>query len=205
MLGLVYLTSVAGLITTSIVLHQLSLSRSGQSQLPLSSEISQTDPPASNLNQEAPAPSQNPLCCVLANKSLNGQTNASGMGQQHRQSPPSSSKTSILCLWGSFLASMGHIHPETKSEMTWSAASLFCPGCLATLPPLQCGLRNTSNLHSHGPLGNHLAPSLGSSLLGGMETGLNSHLGVFPPVPLGPCNPESILPVDKAQGLLMPG
>ncbi|XP_070813750.1 protein CNPPD1 [Chaetodon trifascialis] len=214
MLGLVYLTSVAGLIATSAVLHQLSLSRSGQTLLPPPPVISPPHLQTSNLNPEAPSATQRLPCCVLANKSLNRHTGAAAVGQDHTQSqspPPASSKTSLLCLWGSLLASMGHIHPESNSEMeapqTWSPASFFCPGCLASLPPLQCGLRNTSAVSTQGPLGNHQrqAPWLASSLLGGAEPSLNSHLGVFPPVQLGPCHPESMLPVDKAQALLMPG
>ncbi|XP_071320390.1 protein CNPPD1 [Trachinotus anak] len=206
MLGLVYLTSVAGLIATSAVLHQLSLSRGGQSPLGPAAETSPTHLPTSNLNPEAPAAAQHPPCCVLANKSLNRQTNALGIG--HIQSPPSaSSQTSVLCLWGSLLASMGHIHPESKSEMeapqTWSAASFLCPGCLAALPPPQCGLKNTSAPFIRGSPDNHLhhAPGPASSLLGATEPSLNSGLGVFPPVQLGPCHPQSM----KAQALLMPG
>ncbi|XP_056226881.1 protein CNPPD1 [Seriola aureovittata] len=206
MLGLVYLTSVAGLIATSAVLHQLSLSRSGQSPFAPTAETSPAHLQTSNLNPEAPAAVQRPPCCVQANKSLNRQTNALGIG--HKQAPPSaSSQTSVLCLWGSLLASMGHIHPETKSEMevshTWSTASFFCPGCLATLPPLQCGLKNTSALFTHGSPDNHQRQALwlASSLLGATEPSLNSRLGVFPPVQLGPCHPESM----KAQALLMPG
>ncbi|KAM9333980.1 protein CNPPD1 [Symphorus nematophorus] len=212
MLGLVYLTSVAGLIATSAVLQQLSLSRSGQPLLSPQPEISQTLFQTSNLNSEAPSAAQRLPCCVLANKSLNPQTGALGIDQQHTHSPPpAASQSSILCLWGSLLASMGHIHPETNSDMdtsqTWSPASFFCPGFFVSLPPLQCGLRNTSALFTKGPLDNHQrhAPWLPSSLLGGAEPSLNSRLGVFPPMQLGPCHPESVLPVDKAQALLMPG
>lgn len=213
MLGLVYLTSVAGLIATSAVLHQLSLSRSGQSLLPVPADISPAQLETSNLNPEAPPAAQRLPCCILANKSLNRQTSALGISQDQRQNPPSaSSQTSILCLWGSLLASMGHIHPETKSEMegpqTWSTASFFCPGCLAFLPPLQCGLRNTSTPFAHGPLDNHQRHAAwpASSLFEGADRSLNSRLGgVFPPVKLGPCHPESLLPVDKTQALLMPG
>ncbi|KAE8278464.1 Protein CNPPD1 [Larimichthys crocea] len=209
MLGLVYLTSVAGLIATSAVLQQLSLVRGGQTLLPPPDDISPTHLQTSNLNSEAPPAAQLLPCCVLANNSLNHQTSALGVGQPHAQSPPpATSQTSILCLWGSLLASMGHTHPETNSEMdapqTWSTTSFFCPGCLATLPPLQCGLRNTSALSPHG---NHQRHPLWlpSGLLGGAEPSLNSGLGVFPPVQLGPCHPKSMLPVDKAQALLMPG
>lgn len=208
MLGLVYLTSVAGLIATSAVLHQLSLS-SGQSVLPPHAEITQTHLQTSHLNSEAQPAAQRVPCCVLANKSVNRHTGALGIGEHPAQAPPpASSQTSILCLWGSLLASMGHTHPETNSDVeapqTWSPASFFCPGCLASLPPLQCGLRNTSTLSAHGPLDHHRlhAPWLASNFL---EPTLNSHLGAFPPVQLGPCNPKSMLPVDKAQALVMPG
>ncbi|KAM6958328.1 protein CNPPD1 [Tautogolabrus adspersus] len=211
MLGLVYLTSVAGLIATSAVLHQLSLSRSGHPLLPPPVEISPAHLDTPNLNSDAPSAAQRPPCCVLANKSLNRQTG--GIDQQHTSSnPPSApSQTSILCLWGSLLASMGHTHPETISDMdsaqTWSPVSFLCPGCLATLPPLQCGLRNTSSLVTRGPFDNNQrpAPWIASSFIGGAETSMNSRLGVFPPVQLGPCHPESVLPVNKAQALLMPG
>ncbi|XP_029305364.1 LOW QUALITY PROTEIN: protein CNPPD1 [Cottoperca gobio] len=212
MLGLVYLTSVAGLIGTSAVLQQLSLSKSGQSLLPTPAETSPTLLQNSDLIAEAPSAARRLPCCVLANKSLNRQTGSLGIDQDQIQSPPSaSSQTSVLCLWGSLLASMGHIHPETDSDMeapqTWSPVSFFCPGCLASLPPLECGLRNASTLFTHGPLHNHQhhAPWLASSLLGGAEPGLNSRLGVFPPIQMGPCHPETMLPVDKAQALLMPG
>lgn len=212
MLGLVYLTSVAGLIATSAVVHQLSLSRTGHSLIPPLADFSQGQLQTPNLNPETPTAAHHVPCCVLANKSLNRQTGALRIGPDQGQNPPSaSSQTSILCLWGSLLASMGHIHPETKSEMespqTWSTASFFCPGCLASLPPLQCGLKNTSTSFIHGPLGNHQhrAPWLVSSLFEGADRSLNSRLGMFPPVQLGPCHQESLLPVDKTQALLMPG
>lgn len=205
MLGLLYLTSVACLIATSAVLHQLSLSRSGQSLLPPPAEISHLQ--TSNLNADSPSAAPRIPCCVLANKSVNRQTGPSEISKEDQgQNPPSaSSQTSILCLWGSLLASVGHIHPETDVEAPWSPVSFLCPGCLASLPPLQCGLRNTSTLFTHGPLDNHRALWLASSLLGGAEPRVNSHLGMFPPVQLGPCHPDSMLPVDKAQALLMPG
>lgn len=212
MLGLVYLTGVAGLIATSAVLHQLSLSRCGQTLLPPPTEISPTHLETPDLNSDAPSAAQRLPCCVLANNSLNCQAQSLGLDQHRTQSLASaSSHTSLLCLWGSLLASVGHIHPETNAEkeatQAWSPASFFCPGCLASLPPLQCRLRNTSTLLASGPLGNHQrhAPWLASSLLGGAEPSLNSRLQVFPPVQLGPCHPDSLLPIDKGRALLMPG
>ncbi|XP_029376349.1 protein CNPPD1 [Echeneis naucrates] len=201
MLSLVYLTSVAGLIATSAVLHQLSLSRTGQSPLSPTADTSLTQIQTSTQNLEVSVAAPHPPCWIQANKSLNHQTN--GPGIAHRQSPPSaSSHTSGLCLWGSLLASMGHIHPETKSQ-TWSAASFFCPGCLAMLSPLQCGLKNTSALFAYGPPDNHQHEALWQepSFPAAKDTNLNSDPGVFPPVQLAPCHPESM----KAQALLMPG
>ncbi|XP_063323362.1 protein CNPPD1 [Pelmatolapia mariae] len=211
MLGLVYLTSVAGLIATSAVIHQLSLCRGGQSLLP-PDEISLTHFLASNLSPETSSSVRRLPCCVLANKSVNRQTGSPGSTQHHSQRPRSpSAQTSVLCLWGSLLASMGHIHPETKPDVeasqTWSPVSFICPGCLATLPPLACRHGNATSVLPHGPFENH-QPHLSwfsSSLLGAAKPSVDSHLDIFPPVQLRPCHPKSMLPVDKVQALLMPG
>ncbi|KAM6893686.1 protein CNPPD1 [Xenentodon cancila] len=211
MLGLVYLTSVAGLIATSAVLQQLSLPRSGQTLFPLSDKISFAHLQTSNLNPEAPAPAQDLSCCVLANSSLNGQTDALEVSQHYRPSPLSEyAQTSVLCLWSSLLASIGHIHlernPEKEFPESWSSAYFICPGCPATLPRLQCGLQNISALLKPGAIENHQQASwLSSTLLGAAESSLDSELGVFPRVQLHPCFPECVLSVDKVQALLMPG
>uniref|UniRef100_A0A8D3BTZ5 Protein CNPPD1 n=1 Tax=Scophthalmus maximus TaxID=52904 RepID=A0A8D3BTZ5_SCOMX len=193
MLGVVYLTSVAGLIVTSAVLHELSLLRVIQSPNASSTESIPAFLPTSNVDPEAPAATQRLPCRVLANDSLNRQT------------------TSVLCLWGSLLASMGHIHPEAlpgaETPQTWSAASLFCPGCLATLPPLHCGPKNTSALLTRGSPDHHQrhAPWLASGLLGAAEPNLNTRLGGFPALQVRSCHPESLLPIKKVQALLIPG
>ncbi|XP_028280534.1 protein CNPPD1 isoform X2 [Parambassis ranga] len=173
MLSLVYLTSVACLIATSAVMHQLSLSRCSQSLPPSAGELI--------LNPEAPAQTHRLPCCVLANKSLNPQTGVFETSEQHRQSPPAS--------------------------QSWSAGSFICPGYPATLPPPQCGLRNTSTILIHGSLDNnqHRASWLAYSLSGAVAPTLNSDLGGFPPVTLRPCHLESLLPADKVHALLVPG
>lgn len=202
MLGLVYLTSVACLIATSDVMHQLSLSRCSQSPPPSAGELI--------LNPEETAQTHRLPCCVLANKSLNPQTGVFETSEQHRPSPPSvPAQTSVFCLWGSLLASVGHTHPERKPEasQSWSAASCICPGCLATLPRPQCGLRNTSTILIHGSLDNnqHRASWLAYSLSGAAAPTLNPDLGAFPPVTLRPCHLESLLPADKVHALHVPG
>lgn len=205
MLGLVYLTGVAGLIATSAVLHQLSLSRSGHTPLPPPADIRTTHFQPSGPNAEVLSAAQRLPCCILANKSLNCRSRPLITDQQHVQSPPpASSLTSLLCTWGSLLSSMGHVQPETDSDteatQTRSPASYLCPGCLALLPSLQCKHRNTSALPPHGPFDSQQshAPWMASNLLGGAEPSVNSHPWLFPPVQLGPCHPDS-------QALVMPG
>lgn len=107
MLGLVYLTGVAGLMASSAVVHQLSLSRSGHSLL------------TADLH---PAAGPRLPCCVPTNKSEDR--------RPRRPTPP----PSPLCLWSPLLASVGHIHPENEP---WPAASVICPGCLARQCELQ--------------------------------------------------------------------
>lgn len=213
MLGLVYLTSVAGLIATSAVLHQLSLSRTSQSPLAPQTKGPTDYVHTSALNPDTSAAAHHLPCCVLANQSVQCQTGATTEVEHQRESPTSaSSQTSLLCLWGSLFASLGHTHPETTSDMetsqTWSTASYFCPGCLATLQPLQCGFKNTSALYTRVSQDNHQDSSLWqitSSLVKATLPSLDSHFGGFPSVQLGSCHPSTVLPVEKVPALLMPG
>jgi len=182
-----------------------------RSNLPPPDEISFPHLQASKLNPEAPAPARRLPCCVLANKSLNRQTGAFEISKYNAQSHPSvSAQPSVLCLWGSLLASMGQIHPDRNSNMeapqTWSSASLFCPGCFATLPHLQCRFGNTSALLGPGPIDDHQQLSvLSSSLRRSAEQSLDFQFGGLPSVHLRPCHPESVLPIDKVPALLVPG
>lgn len=208
MLSLVYLTGVAGLIATSAVLHHIPLSRCSQTLLPPTSEVAPAPLQTSDLNPEAPPVAQHLPCCVLANC----QTTSLGPDQYHTQNVPSaSSQTSLLYLWSSLLASVGHIHPETDSEMDasqmGSPASFSCPSRLAPRPPFHCAFRNVSVLPTHSPLDNQQrhAPWLASTPPGGMEPSMNSCVQVIPPIQLKPCHADSLLPIDKAQALLMPG
>ncbi|KAK5891218.1 hypothetical protein CgunFtcFv8_018494 [Champsocephalus gunnari] len=173
MLGLVYLTSVAGLIATSAVLHQLSLSRSGQALRPADIIPDLKTP---DLNEKASPAAPRLPCCVLANKSENRQTGTLGINPEEEHSPPPvtsqtpglPSPSSVPAAWRPFLVSSAGLETPRQSLLT-------------------------------GPL---ITMRRGSS--GGAEPGLNSRL--FPPLQLGPCRPaETMLPVDKAQALLMPG
>uniref|UniRef100_A0A1A7YSK8 Protein CNPPD1 n=1 Tax=Iconisemion striatum TaxID=60296 RepID=A0A1A7YSK8_9TELE len=196
MLGLVYLTSVAGLIATSAVLQQLDLSRGDQSILFPSDEIRFSHVPTSNLSPEAAAPAHRSSCCVLSNKSQTGSLNP----------PPVSAQTSVFfSLLASVVYKSPERNPEKESTKSWSG-SFVCPGCVETPPHLQCLLRNTSTLHSHGLFKKHpQLLSLPSRLFGAAELSQNSPFGLFPPLNLHPCCPEFLLPGDKYQALLVPG
>lgn len=200
MLGLVYLTGVAGLIATSAVLHQMSESRCGPPLTPPLINVGHTHrlPVAANsqLNSEALTSASDLHLCVLTNESLSCWTDSVD-ADQSRCSPSLVSQTSLLCLWSSLLASMGGARPQAASERTRSPASY-----LASLPSLQCKNRNATT-----PVRpSHLAPPLPTpSLYGGVEQSLNSCQHVFSPLRLGPCRPESLLHMDNGQALLMPG
>lgn len=166
LIGLLYLTAVAALIGASAVLHTLS-----QSQ-----EVSQLLSPTSQLVSTSPTSPSPPLahrCCSTSNDS------AKGLGDSE-PSPPAAS--SLLCLWGSLLSSIGHFHPESER-------SFLCPGCLAESPSLHCGLRNSSFTHA----GAQSPPE--------QREVLESFQPVLPQVKFGCCHPETIL--NKA--LLVPG
>lgn len=198
MLGLFYLTSVAGIIATCAVLQQLSLSRYSQTELSPPADINLAHLQTANLSPEALSAAPHHPCCIMKNESLNCQIGSPGT--DHVQNPTSvSSHTSYLCVWGSLLASLGHMHPETNSKMEVIGAttSKYCSGCLKFLPPLHCGFGNNSALPVEGSTGNHQRHAL--------EIGLNSGLHTFPPVHLAACRPKYLLAVDKTHTLLLPG
>ncbi|XP_011604398.2 protein CNPPD1 [Takifugu rubripes] len=198
MLGLLYLTSVAGLIATCAVLQQLSISRYSQTELSPPADISLASPQTADLSPEASSAAQHLPCCIMKNKSLTCQTGSPA--RDNVQNPASSSSfTSYLCVWGSVLASLGHMRPETNSEMEAKGAttSKCCSGSLKSLAPLHCGLGNNSALPVQGSTGNHQRHAL--------EISLNSALHVFPPVHLGSCHPNYLLAIDKSHALLLPG
>ncbi|XP_054629311.1 protein CNPPD1 [Dunckerocampus dactyliophorus] len=200
MLGFLYLTSVAGLIATSTVLHQLSLCPSGHTLLPRPTQVTPAHLRTSSLHPEAPAELHHLPCCTLANQSLNCHTKVLGVGRPRRPaSVLTASKTSVLYLWGSLLTSVGSACPEREldSPEAWSTASPFLPGCHTTLAQPERMLRN------HSTLFGHRVSWLASIFLGGAET--NPDLGMFPPVPLGHCHQHFMVPVDETRALLMPG
>ncbi|XP_055785319.1 protein CNPPD1-like [Salvelinus fontinalis] len=214
MLGLVYLTSVAGLIATSLPRSSQPLAPVSQVHLP-SSSLS-PPPPLSLLPvPETPSPaSELPRCCVLGNDSHNRRPGTLHTHNDHNYGSPTTSQTSILCLWGSLLTSLSHTdpHPQPDTEPALSASSLHYPGCPVTvgsLPPgsIQCGPSNTSApLLEPGTPGHPAAPWLAPAplLYGAVPMLLDSCLTGMATLSVGPCCPQFMLPIEKAQSLLMP-
>lgn len=225
MLGLVYLTGVAVLISTSAVVQQLRVPRtsvpifqahfhlpSPPTPLPPDSLLHASPPPG------APAPSSDLLCCVLANDSRNRQP-ATPLKErrQHNHhnnkpsSPSISPSTSVLCLWSSLLTSLGSSQPEPASVYSSSSCSSSPPlsstGCLSgSLVDLGCEPRNHTSAAFPG-LESLLSPGLPApwlapSMLSGAALGLDPHL--VAPVGLSPCCPQPATPLDKRRPLLMP-
>lgn len=202
MLGLVYLTGVAALIASSAVLQQLSLPRNNQSLAPVSEVDLQTPSPPPAFLHKTPTrlvlPASNLRYCVPGNDSQNRRPSTL---KDQNHTPPS---TSILCLWASLLTSQGNTppQPQPESDHAWSSSVLHFPCCTGSLPDLVCEPRNTSDLVPPSP--GLPVPWLAPSLLSGAVPGLDPHHGLIAPLQLGPRCPQSMLPLDKAQALLMP-
>lgn len=179
MLGLFYLTGVAGLIASGAVLQQLSLSRYGQAEPPPPPPPADVDLAHLNSPEASPAPQHLP-CYMMKNKSL------SSPGAARVQNPTlASSHTSSRCVWESLLASLGPIHH--RADSTAAAASKHVPGCLQALPPLHCGLGNNSAL----PLQPYRAHQQGRAL----DVALSS----------GACTHSCLVAMDRSPALLLPG
>nr|XP_046179142.1 protein CNPPD1-like [Oncorhynchus gorbuscha] len=212
MLGLVYLTSVAGLIATSLPRSNQPLSPVSQVHLP-SSSLSPPPPLGLLPVPESPSPASDlPRCCVLGNDSHKRRPGTLHTHDNHGS--PTTSQTSILCLWGSLLTSLSHTdpHPQPDTEPALSASSLHYPGCPVTVgspPPgsIQCSPSNTSApLLEPGTPGHPAAPWLAPAplLYGAIPMLLDSRLTGMATLRVGPCCPQFMLPIEKAQSLLMP-
>ncbi|KAG7463984.1 hypothetical protein MATL_G00182430 [Megalops atlanticus] len=185
MLGLVYLTSVAGLIASSAVLQQVSCPRSHGTLCTVNFQSS-ADPSGLLLDNIAPA--SNLRCCILGNES---QEKRSGT------SPSSTSPTSALCFWGSLLTSLAFSDPQPDKDSSTSAP--FCSGYLDPTSSLQCGAHNGSLTHA-------LLSAVTTPTLTPQVYSLGPFLGdPQQSSPRGwPCCSETVVPFGKVQTFLMP-
>ncbi|KAJ8255192.1 hypothetical protein GJAV_G00202060 [Gymnothorax javanicus] len=193
MLGLVYLTSVAGLIASSAVLHQLCHPNSHGSVCTVNFQTS-GDPPGLPLGNIGPPSGRS--CCILGNESQGRR-----IGTAPSSAGRSPSSTSALCLWSSLLASLSYSNPETAREH--STAAPFDSGYIQPFSSIRCGIANTSTtptLVSAKPS----VPNLPESLHVLQPIIQDPHLSPNIPVNMWPCCSETLVPLGKAQSFLIP-
>ncbi|KAL1022349.1 hypothetical protein UPYG_G00025490 [Umbra pygmaea] len=203
MLGLVYLTSVAGLISTSHVIQQLS-----QPLVP----VGQTHPPSSVLSPTPPAvlisvpetlsPASNlPHCCVLGNDSQNRRPGAFQTPYDCKRCTPPSPQHSVMCLWSFLLTSR---HPPDVESSSHAASK----GSVEHLPrgSIRCGpWNNSAALLESGTPGQPAPwPAPSSLFYGASPILLDSSLAGLSSLPLGPCSPHFVLPIKNPPSLVMP-
>ncbi|KAI1885014.1 hypothetical protein AGOR_G00215820 [Albula goreensis] len=193
MLGLVYLTSVAGLIASSAVLQQVSCPNSQGTVCTVNFQTS-GDPPGLLLDNITPA--SDLRCCILGNDS---QERRSGTAPSSPSPAPTS--TSALCFWGSLLTSLAYPRPEPGQDRP--TPTPFCSGYLDPLSALQCGALNgsvTQAIESAKLTTPNLAPNiypLGPLIQDPLQS---THM----PLRVWPCCSETVVPVGKVQAFLMP-
>lgn len=204
MLGLLYLTSVAGLIASSAVIHQLSrLPNTSHTYLdPIKHTSIQTPAVPPELLLDTPRPTSNLDCCVLTNDSLNPQPTV----VPEQQVPTSSSyQNMVLCLWGSILSTLSYSNPSLDIQpQDCLVSEVICHGHTGGFPQFAMA-RNGSTTLSSPWYARLTAHWLG---LGQFSIGLmfpDPHVSSMPPFQRHPCCPETTLPFGKLPSLLMPG
>lgn len=199
MLGLLYLTSVAGLIASSAVIHQLSrLPNTSHTYLdPITHTSIQTP---TLLPELIPRPTSNLHCCVLTNDSLKPRPTVVP------EQPTSSSYQNVaLCLWGSILSTLSYSDPSSDIQpQDCLVSEVICNGHTGGFPQFAVARNGSTTLSS--PWYSRLtAHWLG---LGQFSIGLmfpDPHVSSMPPFQSHPCCPETTLPYGKMPSLLMPG
>ncbi|XP_061092973.1 protein CNPPD1 [Conger conger] len=194
MLSLVYLTSVAGLIASSAVLHQLSCPKDQGTLCTVNLQTS-SDPPGLLLDNGAPPADLR--CCILGNDS---QERRSGTAPSSPVRSPSPS--SALCFWSSFLTSLAYSDPEPGPDQPAPApAPAPAPGGSGYLLPsssTQCGAGNGSDTSASAQL---TAPWPTPDIY---TLGPFMHPGPDVPLKVWPCCSETLVPFGKVQPFLMP-
>ncbi|XP_017569507.1 protein CNPPD1 [Pygocentrus nattereri] len=204
-LGLLYLTSVAGLIAASAVLRQLSLPNASRSPLVpvdvMDPALLQPSEHLSSLQPHTPSTAPHLRCCVLGNESQKPRVPISPdfHHDHHNHHGPSSHSTfpqySAFSLFGSLFSALASSDP---SPQECTDPLFFCHSHLDGFPPSQCGARNVSTNH-HLSWYNWLATPWLSPVL----------LSEGPLIPVAtlqrrPCCPETALPFGKSPALLIP-
>lgn len=207
MLGLLYLTSVAGLIAASAVVHQLSLPNATRAPL---SQVNIIDPALiqpsghiSNIQSRTPAAASPPRCCVLGNESQKPRAPiAPDLHHQHH-SPSSHSphyQDSTFSVFGTLFSALSssNLSPQIQLQGC-SDLPFFCCGRLDIFSPLQCVSRNISTEHQSSWYTWLATPWLSNSMVS------ESPLITVATLQRRSCCPETALPFGKAPALLVPG
>ncbi|XP_076879308.1 protein CNPPD1 [Brachyhypopomus gauderio] len=181
MLGLLYLTSVAGLIATSAVLNQLRL----------------PDPSRSTLSPMEPALLQRPIpahsrCCVLTNGSLNPSIPLEADSHSPSPFPQPLSQRLAPSFWASLLSVLTppDASQNNRADPPFSWSPDYFPLCAAG---------NTS-VGRNPPWYTWLTPTLLSDSPSLPQAPLNPVAALQRRV----CCPEAVLPFSEGPGLLIP-
>ncbi|MBN3295698.1 CNPD1 protein, partial [Amia calva] len=205
MLGLMYLTSVAGLIASSAVLQQASCLRGkGPCMLPL------PDGDALGLGQPSappPPPATDLRFCILGNDSHDRRSGTTAAAA----TTTTTTTTTTLCFWSSLLTSLAYSSEYSTPGLpsTHSRGARSEPGW-----PLQCGTRNGTGSAASPQLAQGLTSA---SLFSPGTEAQRGNGGVFgkaldplmrsvspEALKLHQCSSETVVPFGKVQSFVFP-
>lgn len=205
MLGLLYLTSVAGLIASSAVIHQLGcLPNTSHTYLdPMKHTSIHTPALLPELLPDTQQQTSNLHCCSLTNDSLKPLPSVVVPDQQCSTS--SSYQNMVLCLWGSIISTLSYSNPSLDIQPQDCLVSEVICHCHTRGFP-QCAIaRNGSALLSSPWYARLTALWLGLAPFSEDLIFSDPHLSSMPPFQRHPCCQETTLPFGKSPSLLMPG
>ncbi|KTF85640.1 hypothetical protein cypCar_00035102 [Cyprinus carpio] len=205
MLGLLYLTSVAGLIASSAVIHQLGcLPNTSHTYLdPMKHTSIHTPALLPELLPDTQQQTSNLHCCSLTNDSLKPRPSVVVPDQQCSTS--SSYQNMVLCLSGSIISTLSYSNPSLDIQPQDCLVSEVICHCHTRGFP-QCAIaRNGSALLSSPWYARLTALWLGLAPFSEDLIFSDPHLSSMPPFQRHPCCQETTLPFGKSPSLLMPG
>ncbi len=199
-LGLLYLTSVAGLIASSTVIHQLGrLPNTSHIYLdPMKQTSLQTPALFPEPLQDMQRPTSNLHCCVLTNDSLKPRPTAV---PDQLGSTSSSHQNMVLCLRGSIISALSYSNPSSDIQPQ-DVSEVICHSHMGSFP--QCAIAGNGSAPLSSPWFSRLtALWLGFAPFSESLIFSDPHLTSMPPFQR--CCPETTVPFGKSPSLLMPG
>ncbi|XP_016094840.1 protein CNPPD1-like [Sinocyclocheilus grahami] len=201
--GLLYLTSVAGLIASSaVIIHQLGrLPNTSRTYLdPMKHTSIQTPALLPELLPDTPRPTSNLHCCVLTNDSLKPRPTAV---PDQPGSTSSSYQNMVPCLWGSIISALSYSNPSSDIQpQDCLVSEVICYSHMSGFP--ECAIARNGSAPLSSPWYARLtALWLGFAPFSESLIFSDPHLSSMPPFQR--CCPETTLPFGKSPSLLMPG